>query len=345
MPRSPPYPAHRTRILYAQGTSLIIPLLLLTILSACGTGITSTKPTGSTSIEIATDFPVSGRDASTGKPIENGAHLAIDDATAEHLIPGYTFHFVPKDDVGPSGLHDPAMGAQNVTALIGDALVAGIIGPYNSSVAQAEMPIANQAPIAIISPANTNQCLTQSSAAVGCDGKNNIIPVVRPRGNVTYFRIATTDDHQGASAIYFYQTFHYRKVVIIDDAETYGVGVANSFSSEWQKLGGTILQRQSAQGTTVSYIPLLTRVAALHPDFIFFGGVDTTGGILIRQQMFQVAGLKNMPLVGAGGLLTDSFAATAGLTGGPVYATMDVPDITKIPAAANFVTKYKATGF
>ena len=143
--------------------------LLLAFLVACGSGTTSTgtggtTPTaGSTIIKLATDLPVSGKDESSGKPAEDGAHLALDQANTNKTIPGYTLEFVPKDDVGASGIHDPAVGAQNVTALIGDALVAGIVGPFNSNVAKAEMPITNQAPLAQISPANTNTCLTQNT--------------------------------------------------------------------------------------------------------------------------------------------------------------------------------------
>lgn len=325
--------------------SLTLSLLLLTILSACGSGITTTsgaKQTGSTTIEIGTDFPVSGREATTGKPIEDGVRLAIDEANASHMIPGYTFRVVAKDDVGPSGLHDPDVGAQNVTALIGDALVAGIIGPYNSSVARSQMPIANEAPIAMISPGTSNQCLTKSSAAVGCSGKNDIIQAVRPTGHVTYFRTITTDDHQGASAIYAYQVLHYRKVFIIDDAETYGIGVATTFKTEWQKLGGTLLGYTSEPGTTTSYLALLTQIAGMHPDLIYFGGLDSTGGIYLRQQMLQVPALKNTSFMGADGLATPSFASTIGLTGGPVYATLTVPDVTKDPAASGFVSKYEA---
>src|SRR6202165_1877975 len=113
------------------------------------------SPTGSTVIKIGSDFPVSGADQSAGQPVQNAIHLAIDEANNNHTIPGYTLVYVPKDDVGPRGTHDPTVGAQNVTALIGDALVAGIAGPFNSVVARAEMPITNQAPIALISPSNT----------------------------------------------------------------------------------------------------------------------------------------------------------------------------------------------
>src|SRR5579872_2810164 len=96
--------------------ALIIPMFLV-VLAACGSGTTgsgnNTPTTGNTTIKIATDFPVSGKDESSGKPAENGAHLAVDQANANHTIPGYTLVFDPTDDVGPAGIHDPAVGLQH----------------------------------------------------------------------------------------------------------------------------------------------------------------------------------------------------------------------------------------
>ncbi len=326
--------------------------LVLAILAACGTGTGTTgsgstssgsTPTGSTIIKIATDLPVSGKDESSGKPAENGAHLAVDQANANHTIPGYTLVFDPKDDVGPSGIHDPAIGAQNVTALVGDALVAGIVGPFNSNVAKAEMPITNQAPLAQISPANTNTCLTQEGAAIGCTGANDLVPTLRPTGKVTYFRIATTDSHQGpAGADYLYKSKHYKSVYVIDDAETYGIGIADSFSKEWQADGGKLLGRSSEPSTTTSYVSLLTQIAAKHPDVIYFGGLDSTGGILIRQQMGQIAALKTTPMAGGDGIVTPTFASTIGIPHASIYGTVAVIDTSKNPAAKMFVSQYNA---
>src|SRR3989440_4778645 len=303
--------------------------LLLAILAACGSGTTSSgsssTPTGSKTIKIATELPVSGKDESSGKPAEDGAHLAVNQANANHTIPGITLQFVPKDDVGPSGTHDPTQGAANVTSLVSDALVAGIVGPFNSSVAKAEMPISNQAPIAQISPANTNPCLTKDTADSGCNGSNNLIPTLRPTGKVTYFRIATTDDHQGpAGADYLYKTLHLKRAYVIDDAETYGIGIANTFAKEWTTDGGTLLGHSSEPGTTTSFLSLLTSIASKNPDVIYFGGVDSTGGTLIRQQMLQVPALKNIPFGGGDGIVTPSFASTIGLTGGPAFGTVAV---------------------
>jgi branched-chain amino acid transport system substrate-binding protein len=314
--------------------------LLLAMLAACGAGTTTGTGTpssggGSKIIKIGTDFPVSGADESSGKPAEDGAHLAVIQANANHTISGYTLVFDPKDDVGLHGTHDPTVGAQNVTALIGDAEVAAIVGPFNSSVAEAEMPISNRAPIAQISPANTNPCLTKDTAASGCSGKNDLLSTLRPTGNVTYFRIATTDDHQGpAMADYLYKTLGLHSVYIIDDTETYGVGIANAFEGEWKSLGGTDLGHSSEPATTTSYVSLLTQIAAKHPDVIYFGGVDSTGGTLIRKQMLQVPGLQNLTFAGGDGIVTPAFANTIQPTGGgPVYGTVAVVDTTAGAAA------------
>lgn len=323
--------------------------MLLAMLAACGSGTTGsgttgTSSAGSTTIKIATELPVSGKDTSSGKPAENGAHFAVDEAVKNKTIPGYNLVFDPKDDVGPSGSHDPAVGQKNVTDLIGDALVAGIVGPFNSNVAKSVMPVANQAPIALISPSNTNQCLTQSSAAVGCDGANNLIPSLRPTGKVTYFRIATTDDHQSTvAADFLFKQKHLTKVYVIDDTEVYGLGIANGFEKEWKSLGGTELGRKSVPSSTNSYVSLLTQVAATHPDVIFFGGTSSTGGIQIRKQMGQVPALQNVAYAGGDGIQTNDFPTTIGSGGGPSYSTVAAVNADSIPSAKSFIDSYKTT--
>jgi len=321
--------------------------LLLAILVACGSGTTtgtSTPAAGSTIIKVATDLPVSGKDESGGKPAENGAHLAVDQANANKTIPGYTLQFDPKDDVGPSGAHDAAVGKANVGALISDALVAGIVGPFNSGVAQAEMPVANQAPIALVSPSNTNPCLTQNTAAAGCTGANDIISTLRPTGNVTYFRIATTDDHQGGvGADLLYTQLGFHKVWVVDDAEAYGLGLATAFIAEWQKDGGTVLGHSSEPSATTSFVSLLTSIAAAKPDVIYFAGTDATGGTLFRQQFSQVPALAKTPMGGGDGIVTGDFAKTvAPEKGGAVYGTTGSVDVTSLPSASSFINAYKA---
>jgi branched-chain amino acid transport system substrate-binding protein len=321
-------------------------ILLLGILAACGAGTTSTtgtSPNAVVTIKIATELPVSGQDESSGKPAENGAHLAVDQANKSNFLPGYQFVFDPQDDVGAGGVHDPSVGAKNVTSLIGDAEVAGIVGPFNSSVAEAEMPIANPAPIALISPANTNTCLTQDDPATGCTGANDLVPKLRPTGNVTYFRIATTDTHQGGvGADFSYKNLNLKKAYVINDTELYGVGLANNFITEFKADGGTILGNDSIASTT-DYSQELTKIANAKPDMIYFAGLDSTGGIAIAKQMGKTPGLANIPLVGGDGLQTSSFAKAIGTNGVKVYSTVAAVDPTQLPSAANFLKQYNAT--
>ncbi|HLZ57958.1 MAG TPA: branched-chain amino acid ABC transporter substrate-binding protein [Ktedonosporobacter sp.] len=328
--------------------ALGVPMLLV-LLAACGAGTgagTATTPSASSgpiTIKIGSDFPTSGKDASAGKPSEDGAHFAVDQANANKTVPGVTFVFVPKDDVGPSGTHDGATGAKNVTDLIGDAQVAGIVGPLNSSVAQAELPVTNQAPIALISPANTNDCLTKETPDTECGGANSKIAAYRPTGKTTYFRIATRDVYQGrVLADFAYTTKGWKKAYLIDDAETYGVGIADSISAEWKTLGGTLINRSSVPGTTTSYVGLLTQIASTNPDVIFFGGNDSTGGILIRQQMAQIPALKNTPFISGDGSNTPAMAkAIQPLGGGPVFTSV-VVDYKATTSATDFAAKFQA---
>ncbi|GCE12752.1 branched-chain amino acid ABC transporter substrate-binding protein [Tengunoibacter tsumagoiensis] len=326
--------------------SLSVPLLLGT-LAACGAGTSS----GSTSnndvvtIKVATELPVSGKDTSSGKPTENGAHVAVDEL--QNSIPGYKIVFEAKDDVGSAGTNDPTVGAQNIKSLITDTQVAGVVGPFNSGVAKAEMPDANNAPLALISPSNTNQCLTQENPDIGCKGSNDLVPTLRPTGKVTYFRIATTDDHQGpANADYLYKeaNLNLKKAYVIDDTTVYGVGIATTFSNEWTKLGGTVLGRSSEPSTTTSYVSLLTDIASKQPDVIYFGGTDANGGLSVRQQMQQVPALKNTVYAGGDGLVTDTFATTIGTTGGPVFGTVASSDSSKNPNYQKFLDSYKKYG-
>lgn len=323
--------------------------LVMTILAACGAGAatTTTTSSGPITIKIGSEFPTTGADESAGKPAEDGIALAVQQANANNFLPGYKFVLVPKNDVSAaSQTHDATVGQQNVTDLDGDAQVAGIVGPLNSSVALTEIPTTNRAPIALISPANTNNCLTKNTPTAQCGGKNDLIPSLRPTGKVTYFRTATLDQYQGAAlALYAYKTLKFKSVYVIDDTETYGVGLAQNFSTYWTQLGGTIVGSASAKVTN-SYENILTQAAAKKPDFIMFGGNDSTGGITIRQQMKSIAGLQNTVIMGGDGFQTTTAAKDIKPLGGAlVYTSIPGIDPSKSPGYSAFFSAYvKAFG-
>lgn len=312
---------------------LALGLCMLLLLSACDAGRSMT-PT--IVIKVATDLPLTGGDASEGQLAQNGAQLAVDQANANHVIAGVTLQLVTIDDA-----QDPQKGVNNVTAMLGDAQVAGMIGPFESSVAQTELPIANNASFAMISPGATGPCLTQNSAASGCNGANDKLSVYRPTHNVTFFRDVTTDDLQGAAeAAFLYTTRHYRSVYVIDDSEAYGTNLAQYFVQAWKKLGGVVIAQKSVKETT-SYLPVLAEVASTQPDLLYFAGSYVTGGTQIRQQMLQLSALRKTAFAGAAGIQDKSFARIVGTSGGPIFATVPALDPSTTASAQGFVNAFR----
>src|ERR1700675_4847046 len=103
-------------------------------------------------IDIASNLPVSGADASSGLPTQQGAQFAV---TRAATVRGYTLKFVPFDDA-VNGVHDAQKGVQNLQAMLANSKVLGMAGPFNSGVAKAEIPVGNQAPTAITTPSHTH---------------------------------------------------------------------------------------------------------------------------------------------------------------------------------------------
>ncbi len=275
-------------------TCSIALLLLIGLFSLTSLNAQAAPLKASTVIKIGLDLPLSGTAASLGQSAENGALLAINQANAAHALPGYTLQLVAKDDANASGVPDATIGANNVNALIKDSQVAGIIGAFDSNTAEAELPIANKAPIALLSPSATYTCLTQLDVTAGC---GTLLKALRPTTQTTFFRLAPTDTQQGETQADFAEISRgYRKIWVIDDTSVYGVELANVFSKRYQTDGGVVLNHVSV-APTASYINLLTQIAATKPDAIFYAGSDSEG-IAIRRQMITVPALNHTAFLG-----------------------------------------------
>ncbi|MDQ3929679.1 MAG: branched-chain amino acid ABC transporter substrate-binding protein, partial [Chloroflexota bacterium] len=249
-------------------------------------------------IKIGIDLPVSGGDATIGLPTRNGMELAIRQANENGgvKVAGKTYklemYFL--DDVPPGGTsHDPAQSSKNADSFIADDSVLVVLGPFNSSNAQAMMPKLNQAGLCQISPSNTNETLTKPEYGKTKD--------YRPTGKVTYFRVAATDDIQGpAAADYAYNELKLTKVYVLDDTETYGKGIADNFERRFKELGGTSLGHDGVPKGTTDFSSIMTKVAATGPDFVYYGGTSSNNIPLARKAM-KSAGL-DVPLIGGDGI-------------------------------------------
>src|SRR5262249_60522974 len=91
-------------------------------------------------ITIGVEMPLSGTEGAQGQPILKGVRFGVTQAGGS--IKGFTLPVKDFDDA-VNGVHDPQKGAQNVTAMIGDSSILGVVGPLYSKVAQREIPLSH----------------------------------------------------------------------------------------------------------------------------------------------------------------------------------------------------------
>ena len=261
--------------------------------TAAGSPAAGSPAAGGMDIKIGIELPMTGGEAPNGVPTANGVALAL----SQIQVPGYNVTIAQKDDA-LNGKHDPQTGAANMQALANDPSVMFVVGPYNSNVAQAEIPISNSAGLMQCSPANTNPGLTQVWG--GVDPKT-----LRPTNpdKIAYVRVATTDNLQGAAgADIAYNTAKAKTAYVADDSETYGKGIADVFAQNFTTLGGTVAKRDGIPGTQTDFTSYVTALKGLNVDYVYYGGVTTSGLGVFRQQMAS-ANLGNIPFGGGDGIV------------------------------------------
>jgi branched-chain amino acid transport system substrate-binding protein len=300
--------------------------------AAGGSGCTGT-------LTIGTEFPMSGGETANGEPAANGVKLLIDQVNKAGGVNGCQLQINVQDDA-VNGVHDPQQGAKNLQTLVADATVVGVVGPYNSGVAKAEIPISNEAGLLMCSPANTNNGVTQPP-------EGDTYRTAKP-DKISYIRTATTDSIQGPSmANYMFSDLGVKSVYIIDDTETFGVGVGDSFEAEFKKLGGTVVKRDSAPKSTSDYTPLFTAVAGQNPGGVYLAGTTPSGMGLALKQGRTVPGFEKVPFGGPDGIADlvpaggeGATLTVAGDAAHDVYGTVGA--VHDIPNPQAFSDAYKA---
>ena len=294
---------------------------------------------GGGSYKIGVDMPQQGSELAGSEPVINGMKLALKQAGGK--AGSYTID-VPKASIlddALNGVHDPQTGAQNAGLFIGDPKVIGMLGPLNSNVAKAQIPLTNDAGLAQCSPANTNEGLTKPE--FGALDVRKAKPT-----EINYVRVATTDDLQSKADADYLAGLGVKNLYIIDDTETFGKGIATNVDTYWKDtLKLTVAGHDSVPKTTTDYASILTTAKAKNPDGIYFGGVTATGGARILKAAVQ-AGLGDIPFMGPDGIqdgtgeTPNSFLNLAGADAKHSYATL--AGKADYPGQAKFLTDYKA---
>ncbi len=267
-------------------------------LAACGKKEEAAKPAEtktaaapaeeSVTVTIAHAGPLTGSIAHLGKDDENGVHLAIDQANEKKIKIGgklVKFQMDSEDDQA-----DPKVGTTVAQKLV-DAKVAAVIGHLNSGVSIPASEIYNKAGIPMISGSATNPTLTE-------------------RGLKTVFRTVGRDDQQGpAIAQYIVDELKAKKVALADDKTAYGEGLANEVEKFLKAHKINVVGRERTTDKETDFKAILTKIKSKNPDVVFYGGMDATGGPMLKQA--RELGIKAVFAYGDGAC-TDEMGKLAG---------------------------------
>ena len=267
-------------------------------------------------IKIGHVAPLTGSIAHLGKDNENGARLAIEQANAAKImIGGKLAHFelIAEDDQA-----DPKVGTTVAQKLV-DMKVAGVDGHLNSGVTIPASAIYHQAGIPMITGSATNPQLTEQ-------GFDNV------------FRVVGRDDQQGpAIANYLAATEKPKVAAVIDDSTAYGEGLADQVAKTLRAAGVKVLAREKGTDKQTDWMAVLTKIKGEKPDAVFYGGMDATGGPLLKQG--RELGIKAVFSFGDGACTEKMHELAGAAAEGMLCSQAGIP-----PQAASkdFLTAYKA---
>ena len=294
-------------------TALAVGALAASVLTGCSS---------SNKLIISTDLPLQGSAFDSNDSTNKAIQLYLEQQG--YKAGTYELAFKAYDNAtAAKGSWDDAKCAANAQAHVANKKEVAIMGTYNSGCAKIIVPVLNQdptGPMLMISNANTNPGLTKKWNEGEPDK-------YYPTGARNYGRVCTTDDNQGSAAAQFAKELGIKSVYVLNDTETYGQGVAQAFVTEAKKQGITVLSSgDKGEGwdkKQTDYTALFTKIKALKPEMIYFGGIfDNNGGQLTKDKVKVLGDNSTVKLM-----------APDGFTGYPAFNALPEADGTYLSFA------------
>ena len=249
--------------------------------------------------------------------MQNGVRQATDDINAAGGILGQKIALSVGDDVSK-----PEQGVSVANKFVGDG-IKFVVGDYNSSVSIPASEVYQDNGILQITPASTNPTFTE-------------------RGLWNVFRVCGRDDQQGAvAAAYIVSHFAGKKIAIVHDKTTYGKGLADETRKAMNAKGINEVLYEGVNVGEKDYSAIVSKIKSVGADLVYFGGLYTEGGLIVRQMREQGV---TATMMGGDGLAAEEFASIGDKGVEGTLMTFG-PDPMKRPQAAAIVKEFEAKKF
>ncbi|MEA3573954.1 ABC transporter substrate-binding protein [Peribacillus frigoritolerans] len=260
------------------------------VLAGCSGSGSSEKSSGDgDTIKIGVNLELSGGVASYGQSIAEGLELATAEINKEG-IDGKKIKLIKVDN--KSEASEATSGAIKLTS---QDQVAAIVGAATSTNSIAQVQIAQDNKVPVISPSGTSPEITFSK-----DKLNDYI-----------FRTSFIDPFQGTVAANFATKEIKAKsaAIYIDSASDYSKGLAAAFKEQFEKNGGKVVAEEAYIAKDTDFRSTLTRLKSAKPDFIFLPGYYEEAGLIVKQA--RETGL-DVPFMGGDGWDSPKLVEIAG---------------------------------
>ncbi len=266
-------------------------------------------------IKLGVGGPITGPNAAFGAQLKNGAEQAVEDINAAGGILGQKLSVTVGDDVSK-----PEQGVSVANKFVGDG-VKFVVGHFNSGVSiPTSKEVYEENGILQITPASTN-------------------PVFTERGLWNVFRTCGRDDQQGAvAAAYIVTKLAGKKVAVLHDKTPYGKGLADETKKAMNAKNVTEVLYEGINPGEKDYSAVVSKIKQSGADILYWGGLHTEGGLLVRQMREQGV---NAVLMGGDGIASAEYASIAGPGAEGTLMTFG-PDATKKKEGAEVVKKLEA---
>ncbi|WP_338449160.1 ABC transporter substrate-binding protein [Niallia oryzisoli] len=263
------------------------------VLAACSGNDEQTSGTESNgsgdSIKIGANLELSGNVASYGQGIAEGLDLAIEEINKEG-IDGKKIDLVKVDNKS-----EAAEATSGALKLINQDYVSAIVGSATSTNTLAQVQIAQDNQVPIITPSGTNPDITFKD-----DKLNDFI-----------FRTCFIDPFQGEIAANFAVKDLGVKnaAILIDSSSDYAKGLANAFKKAFEENGGKVIGEEAYIAKDTDFRATLTRLKSKNPEFVYIPGYYEEVGLILKQA--KELGL-DVPFMGGDGWDSPTLVEIAG---------------------------------
>ncbi|GAB1538325.1 ABC transporter substrate-binding protein [Scytonema sp. NUACC21] len=258
-------------------------------------------------LKIGSLLPATGDLASIGQQMIPAVPFLVDTVNACGGVNGQPVTLIQVDDQT-----DPKSGAAGMTKLATVDRVAGVVGSFASSVSTAAVSIATQNQVMLISPGSTSPVFTEQAKKGEFKG--------------FWARTVPPDSYQGPALAALANKRGYKRVSTLVINNDYGVGFEKAFVQAFEKLGGTVVNKNNP----VRYDPRSTtfesEAAAAFggkPDAVLGVFYVETGSLLLKSA-YQQGLLQGVQVMLTDGMKSDEFPAQVGKTNDGKYIVAGV---------------------